>query len=147
MPWQLSGNGRSGWSTKLIRGLKAEAAAGFQSRRERCRESTPVTPQYAAFSTYKAAGVHRQRRRLWCVVRKRPCAAAAPTDTQLGIIMAAGKTPEYVGSVAALKQALGSLGWKEGDNLRIEDRWSAGSDDAARSAAQEVIKSNPDLVL
>ena len=66
---------------------------------------------------------------------------------KLGIIMAAGKTPEYVASVAALKQALGSLGWKEGDNLRIEDRWSAGSDDAARSAAQEVIKSNPDLIL
>src|SRR6516164_5475382 len=58
MPWQLSGNGRSDWSTKLIRGLKAEAAAGFQSRRERCRESTPVTPQYAAFPTYKAARVH-----------------------------------------------------------------------------------------
>src|SRR6516162_6585219 len=58
MPWQLSGNGRSDWSTKLIRGLKAEAAAGFQSRRERCREPTPVTPQYAAFSTYKAARVH-----------------------------------------------------------------------------------------
>src|SRR6516164_3649767 len=58
MPWQLSGNGRSGWSTKLIRGLKAEAAAGFQSRRERCRESTPVIPQYAAFPTYKAARVH-----------------------------------------------------------------------------------------
>jgi hypothetical protein len=59
MPWQLSGNGRSGWSTKLIRGLKAEAAAGFQSRRGRCREPTPVTPQYAAFPTYKAARVHR----------------------------------------------------------------------------------------
>src|SRR5690349_3823722 len=59
MPWQPSGNGRSGWSTKLIRGLKAEAAAGFQSRRERCREPTPVTPQYAAFPTYKAARVHR----------------------------------------------------------------------------------------
>jgi hypothetical protein len=57
MPWQLSGNGRSGWSTKLIRGLKAEAAAGFQSRRELCREPTPVTPQYAAFPTYKAADV------------------------------------------------------------------------------------------
>src|SRR6516162_10813916 len=58
MPWQLSGNGRSGWSTKLIRGLKAEAAAGFQSRRERCREPTPVTPQYAAFTTYKAAQLY-----------------------------------------------------------------------------------------
>src|SRR6516165_10401087 len=58
MPWQLSGNGRSDWSTKLIRGLKAEAAAGFQSRRERCSEPTPATPQYAAFSTYKAARIH-----------------------------------------------------------------------------------------
>src|SRR5215467_12162445 len=57
MPWQLSGNGRSGWSTKLIRGLKAEAAAGFQSRRERCREPTPVNPHYAALATYKAAHV------------------------------------------------------------------------------------------
>src|SRR6516165_12575276 len=69
MPWQLSGNGRSGWSTKLIRGLKAEAAAGFQSRRERCRESTPVTPQYAAFSTYKAgrvSGSSNEHLHAWC---------------------------------------------------------------------------------
>jgi hypothetical protein len=44
---------------ELIRGLKAEAAAGFRSRRERCREPTPVTPQYAAFQTYKAARVHK----------------------------------------------------------------------------------------
>jgi hypothetical protein len=43
-------------AAKLIRGLKAEAAGGFQSRR--CREPTPVTPQYAAFPTYKAARVH-----------------------------------------------------------------------------------------
>src|SRR5262249_41710149 len=63
MPWQLSGNGRSDWSTKLIRGLKAEAAAGFQSRRERCSEPTPATPQYAAFSTYKAVRVHHDCRR------------------------------------------------------------------------------------
>src|SRR6516165_638961 len=62
MPWQLSGNGRSGWSTKLIRGLKAEAAAGFQSRRERRREPTPATPQYAAFPTYKTARVHNASR-------------------------------------------------------------------------------------
>src|SRR6516164_9367986 len=76
MPWQLSGNGRSGWSTKLIRGLKAEAAAGFQSRRERCRESTPVTPQYAAFPTYKAARVHHARRRDWHGVAARRARAA-----------------------------------------------------------------------
>src|SRR3974390_3366432 len=63
MPWQLFGNGRSDWSTKLTRGLEAEAAAGFQSRRGRCREPTPVTPQYATFQTYKAARVHHASRR------------------------------------------------------------------------------------
>src|SRR5215208_6775773 len=61
-PWQLCGNGRNGWSTKLIRGLVTEAATGFQSRRGRCREPTPVTPHYAPFPTYKAAGCARQSR-------------------------------------------------------------------------------------
>jgi putative ABC transport system substrate-binding protein len=65
----------------------------------------------------------------------------------LGIIMAVGKTPEYVAAVAALEQALGSAGWKNGENLRIEERWSAGSEDGARSAAQEIIASNPDVIL
>jgi hypothetical protein len=29
-PWQPCGNGRNGWSTKLICGLVTEAATGFQ---------------------------------------------------------------------------------------------------------------------
>src|SRR6516225_2618063 len=78
MPWQLSGNGRSDWSTKLIRGLKAEAAAGFQSRRERCREPTPVTPQYAAFATYEAAQVHNAC--WWCSGCMAACGAGAAAE-------------------------------------------------------------------
>jgi putative ABC transport system substrate-binding protein len=35
---------------------------------------------------------------------------------KLAIIMAVGKTPEYVAAVAALEQALGGLGWKRGEN-------------------------------
>ena len=35
-----------------------EAATGFQPRRGQCREPTPVTPHYAPFPTYKAAGGH-----------------------------------------------------------------------------------------
>jgi putative ABC transport system substrate-binding protein len=66
---------------------------------------------------------------------------------KLGVIMAVGKTPEYVAALAALEQALGSLGWKNGENLRIDERWSAGSEDGARSAAQEIIASNPDVIL
>jgi putative ABC transport system substrate-binding protein len=61
--------------------------------------------------------------------------------------MAAGKTPEYVAALAALGQALDSLGWKQGENLQIEDRWSAGSEGEARSAAQEVIELKPDVIL
>src|SRR6516225_8815783 len=83
MPWQLSGNGRSGWSTKLIRGLKAEAAAGFQSRRERCREPTPVTPQYAAFSTYKAARGHHVTRECVSVVVVGKSATASDAGDRL----------------------------------------------------------------
>ena len=66
---------------------------------------------------------------------------------KLAVIMAVGKTPEYVAAVAALEQTLGSAGWKNSENLRIDERWSAGSEDGARSAAQEVIASNPDVIL
>ena len=46
----------SDWSTKLIRGLTSEAAAGFQSRRGLNHDdSAPVTPHNAPFPTYKAA--------------------------------------------------------------------------------------------
>jgi putative ABC transport system substrate-binding protein len=71
-----------------------------------------------------------------------PLAARAQQQPQrickLGIIMAVGKTPEYTAALVALEQALDSFGWKNGDNLRIDERWSAGSEDAARSAAQEI---------
>ena len=47
-------------------------------------------------------------------------AAAQPLDRsrRLGIIMSTGKTPEYVGAVAAFKQALGSPGWKQDDTAK-----------------------------
>jgi putative ABC transport system substrate-binding protein len=61
--------------------------------------------------------------------------------------MAVGKTPEYVAAIAALEQALGALGWKQGENLRIDDHWSAGSEEGARSAAQDIIPLNPDVIV
>jgi putative ABC transport system substrate-binding protein len=61
--------------------------------------------------------------------------------------MAVGKTREYVAALAALEQVLGSLGWKQGDNLWIDDRWSAGSQERARATAQEIAALNPDVIL
>jgi transposase InsO family protein len=52
-----------------------------------------------------------------------------------------------VAALAALEQALDSLGWKQGENLQIEDRWSAGSEEGALSAAQEIIGLKPDVIL
>src|SRR5713101_5866158 len=66
---------------------------------------------------------------------------------RLSIIMAVGKTPEYVAALAAFEQVLGSLGWKQGDNLRIDDRWSAGGQERARSAVKEIAALNPDVIL
>ena len=78
-----------------------------------------------------------------------PLAARAQPDRlrRLGLIMAVGKTPEYVAALTSFEQALASLGWKQGDNLRIDDRWSAGSQEGARAAAQETTALNPDVIL
>lgn len=66
---------------------------------------------------------------------------------RLGIIIAVGKTPEYMAALAAFEQVLGSLGWKQGDNLWIDDRWSAGTLESARSAASEIAALGPDVIL
>jgi putative tryptophan/tyrosine transport system substrate-binding protein len=78
-----------------------------------------------------------------------PLAARAQADRlrRLGLIMAVGKTPEYVAALTSFQQALASLGWKQGDNLRVDDRWSAGSQEAARAAAQEITALKPDVIL
>jgi putative ABC transport system substrate-binding protein len=79
-----------------------------------------------------------------------PLAAAAqqPDRTRrLGIIIAVGQTPEYVAALAGFEQVLGSLGWKEGDNIRIDVRWSAGDRERARSAAKEILALNPEVIL
>jgi putative ABC transport system substrate-binding protein len=42
---------------------------------------------------------------------------------------------------------LGSLGWKEGDNIRTDVRWSAGDQERALSAVKEILALNPDVIL
>ncbi|HET9762335.1 MAG TPA: ABC transporter substrate-binding protein, partial [Casimicrobiaceae bacterium] len=65
----------------------------------------------------------------------------------VAVVMAVGKTPEYVDAVAAFERTLVSLGWKRGENLRIDERWSAGSDEQARLAAREIAALGPDVII
>jgi putative ABC transport system substrate-binding protein len=48
---------------------------------------------------------------------------------------------------ATLTNALRHLGWIEGQNLRIEQRWTIGDPDRARTAAKELVVLRPDVIL
>jgi putative ABC transport system substrate-binding protein len=49
--------------------------------------------------------------------------------------------------VGAFQQKLQQLGWTEGDNLRIDYRWTVGDDDELRRYAGELVALAPDVLL
>src|SRR5712691_10637267 len=49
--------------------------------------------------------------------------------------------------VAAFVQALRQLGWVEGQNLRVDIRWTAGDAALARTYAAQLIGLMPDVIL
>jgi putative ABC transport system substrate-binding protein len=48
---------------------------------------------------------------------------------------------------AALAKSLRSLGWVEGQNLRIERRWAARDPSRARTLAKELVELRPDVII
>jgi len=54
--------------------------------------------------------------------------------------------PEAQNRNAAFLQALQQLGWTVGQNVQIEYRWSAGSEDDARKYAAELVALAPDVI-
>jgi putative ABC transport system substrate-binding protein len=49
--------------------------------------------------------------------------------------------------IAAFRKALAELGWREGETVRIEYRWSAGSMDTMRRHADELIALAPNVIV
>src|SRR5260221_12385672 len=49
--------------------------------------------------------------------------------------------------LGAFRAELARLGWKEGGNLRIETRWSAGNTETMRTSAKELVDLRPDAIL
>jgi len=59
----------------------------------------------------------------------RPIAAWAQQReqiAQIGVLMSAGDDPEGQARITAFRQSLQKLGWTEGQNLRIDVRWTGG---------------------
>src|SRR5258708_258886 len=55
--------------------------------------------------------------------------------------------PRSQRNTAAFLQALQQLGWTDGRNVRIDDRWPAGDADKARKYAAELVALAPDVIL
>jgi putative ABC transport system substrate-binding protein len=49
--------------------------------------------------------------------------------------------------IAAFRDELAKLGWKEGSNLRIESRFNAGHTDELRTLAKQLVDMRPDAIL
>src|SRR5262245_64220354 len=55
--------------------------------------------------------------------------------------------PEGQARAAAFQQGLGALGWTEGQNLRIDWRWTAGDIGRIRGAVAELARDAPDVIV
>lgn len=80
-----------------------------------------------------------------------PLAARAQRSTDMrsvGVLMTVAEDdPESHARVMAFSQGLASLGWKQGENVRVEYRWSASNSELIRQYAKELVALAPDAIL
>jgi ABC-type uncharacterized transport system substrate-binding protein len=80
-----------------------------------------------------------------------PLASRAQQPDQMrliGVLMAyAESEPDAQSEVAAFRNELKKLGWREGNNLRIELRWGAGDANRIKTFAKELVDLRPDAIL
>ena len=98
-----------------------------------------------------AAGAHAMRRREFIVglgAAAMPFAARAQERLRRVGVMMSVSADDTVGQVhnAAFLQGLQQLGWTVGRNVRIDYRW-AGTGDAARKHAAELVALAPEVIL
>jgi putative ABC transport system substrate-binding protein len=67
---------------------------------------------------------------------------------RIGVLMSGGENdPVTKLSYSAFTQALASLGWTDGRNVRIDVRWAAGNAERVRVFAKELVGLQPDIIL
>ncbi len=77
-----------------------------------------------------------------------PLAARAQQVRLIGVLFEHAESNSDARSwLAAFRAELARLGWKEGSNLRIETRWSAGNTETMRTSAKELVDLRPDAIL
>jgi putative ABC transport system substrate-binding protein len=79
-----------------------------------------------------------------------PCTVLAQPTGQVrlvGVLMGFEDEAISRSLVAQFRASLATLGWKEGDNLRIALRWGTGSTDRIAALARELVNMRPDAIL
>jgi putative ABC transport system substrate-binding protein len=67
---------------------------------------------------------------------------------RIGVLMGIGESdPEAAPRVEALRNGLQELGWREGRNIRLDYRWTAGDLDRTRLFAKEIVELKPDVIV
>src|SRR3954464_415105 len=78
----------------------------------------------------------------------RPLAARAQQARRLGVLVTSGENdPEWGTERTAFLEAMQSLGWTDGANLRIDYRFAAGDKDPRAPAPRELVPLRPDVLL
>jgi putative ABC transport system substrate-binding protein len=67
---------------------------------------------------------------------------------RIGVLMG-GDESDPVGKtrLSAFTQALADLSWTDGRNVRMDLRWGSGDINRIRALAQELVRSQPDIIL
>jgi putative ABC transport system substrate-binding protein len=67
---------------------------------------------------------------------------------RIGVLMGIGEDdPEAKPRVEALQQGLQEHGWREGQNIQLDYRWTAGDLERTRRFAREIVDLKPDLIV
>ena len=67
---------------------------------------------------------------------------------RLGVLMAVAESDtDALKGIGILQQRLQELGWKNGDNLRVDYRWGNGDADRIQALAKELVDLQPDVLV
>src|SRR5262249_17037687 len=66
---------------------------------------------------------------------------------RIGVLMSSSDDPEGQPRIAAFRQGLQKLGWTEGQNVRVDVRWTKGDAALERKFAAELVALTPDVIL
>jgi hypothetical protein len=77
-----------------------------------------------------------------------PVAAKAQQGRRIGVLMARAESdPAFQAFLQVFRTRIHELGWRDGDNVRIDYRWTAGIVERFRTGAKELVALRPDVIL